>query len=42
MTSEVFVYLVLPGTTQFVTAGRIVLSTDPLGTMTGRFVYGRR
>jgi serine/threonine-protein kinase HipA len=42
MTSEAFVYLMLPGTTQFVTAGRVVLSTDPLGTTTGRFVYGRR
>jgi hypothetical protein len=28
MTSEVFVYLMLPGTTQFVTPGRVVLSTD--------------
>jgi serine/threonine-protein kinase HipA len=42
MTSEAFVYLMPPGTTEFVTAGRIVLSTDPLGTTTGRFVYGRR
>ena len=42
MTSEAFVYLMLPATTQFVTAGRIVLSTDPLGITTGRFVYGRR
>ena len=42
MTSDAFVYLMLPGTTQFVTAGRVVLSTDPLGITTGRFVYGRR
>ena len=32
----------LPSTTKFVTAGKIVLSTDALGTTTGRFVYGRR
>jgi len=42
MTSEAFVYLTLPGTTHFLTAGRVVLSTDPLGITTGRFVYGRR
>jgi serine/threonine-protein kinase HipA len=42
MTSEAFVYLMLPGTTQFVTAGRVVLTTDSLGVTTGRFVYGRR
>ena len=42
MTFEAFVYLVLPSTTQFVTAGKIVLATDALGMTTGRFVYGRR
>jgi serine/threonine-protein kinase HipA len=42
MTSEIFVYLVLPGQTQFVTAGRFVLDTDRTGDAEGRFVYGRR
>ncbi len=42
MTSELFVYVVLPGRTDFVTAGRFVLSTDRLGNPRGRFVYGRR
>jgi serine/threonine-protein kinase HipA len=42
MTSEAFVYLMLPSTTKFVTAGKIVLSTDAFGMTTGRFVYGRR
>lgn len=42
MTSEAFVYLMLPATTHFVTAGRIVVTTDPLGMVRGRFVYGRR
>jgi serine/threonine-protein kinase HipA len=42
MTSEAFVYLMLPSTTKFVTAGKIALSTDALGMTTGRFVYGRR
>jgi serine/threonine-protein kinase HipA len=41
MTSEVFVYLMLPGTTEFVTAGRFVLATDRAGVPFGRFVYGR-
>jgi serine/threonine-protein kinase HipA len=41
MTSEIFVYLVLPGQTQFVTAGRFVLDTDRTGDAEGRFVYGR-
>ena len=40
--TECYVYIVLPGTTEFVTAGKFVLSADhrtnaPLG----RFVYGR-
>jgi serine/threonine-protein kinase HipA len=42
MTSEVFVYVVLPGQTNFVTAGRFELSADRLGNARGRFVYGRR
>lgn len=41
MTSEAFVYLMLPGTTAFVTAGRFVLATDRAGVPFGRFVYGR-
>ena len=41
MTSEAFVYLMLPGTTEFVTAGRFVLATDRAGIPFGRFVYGR-
>jgi len=41
MTSEAFVYLVLPGTTEFVTAGRYVLTTDRTNSPFGRFVYGR-
>jgi serine/threonine-protein kinase HipA len=41
MTSECFVYLMLPGTTDFVTAGRFVLATDRNGLPFGRFVYGR-
>lgn len=42
MTSELFVYVVLPGQTSFVTAGRFDLSADRLGNPRGRFVYGRR
>lgn len=41
MTSEVFVHLMLPGTTEFVAAGRFVLATDRAGLPFGRFVYGR-
>lgn len=41
MTSECFVYLMLPDTTEFVTAGRFVLATDRNGLPFGRFVYGR-
>jgi serine/threonine-protein kinase HipA len=46
MTSEVgatecFVYIMLPGTTEFVTAGRFVLEPDRAGVPVGRFVYGR-
>src|SRR5690606_6289844 len=42
MTSELFVYIVLPGQTAFVTAGRFELSPDRLGNPRGRFVYGHR
>lgn len=42
MTSECFVYLMLPGALEFVTAGRFVLSEDRHGIPLGRFVYGRR
>jgi len=42
MTSELFVYVMLPGETSFVTAGRFELSSDRLGNPRGRFVYGRR
>jgi serine/threonine-protein kinase HipA len=41
MTSEAFVYIVLPGETTFVTAGKFVLVTDRRGVVTGHFVYGR-
>jgi serine/threonine-protein kinase HipA len=41
MTSECFVYIALPGQTQFVTAGRFAVTTDDRGTSTGQFVYGR-
>lgn len=39
--NECFVYIVLPGETEFVTAGRFVLSVDRHGVATGRFVYGK-
>ncbi len=43
MTSEreCYVYIVLPGETDFVTAGRFQVSVERDGTQTGRFVYGR-
>lgn len=41
MTSECFVYIALPGETDFVTAGRFRLDTDRHGVATGRFVYGK-
>ena len=46
MTSEpgatgCFVYVTLPGTSAFVTAGRFVLEPDRSGIPVGRFVYGR-
>lgn len=44
MTSEreCFVYIVLPGTTDFITAGRFRLSKTRDGDALGAFVYGRR
>lgn len=41
MTSECFVYIALPGETEFVTAGRFERRTDRRGVATGRFVYGK-
>jgi len=38
---ECFVYVVLPGQTRFVTAGRFGLRSDRRGEAMGRFVYGR-
>lgn len=44
MTSEreCYVYIVLPGATDFVTAGRFRVSPTPGGAARGEFVYGRR
>ena len=39
---ECFVYVVLPGATSFVTAGRFRVSTGASGAPAGAFVYGRR
>lgn len=41
MTSECFVYIALPGETEFVTAGRFAREIDRHGIATGRFVYGK-
>ena len=41
MTSECYVYITLPGQTEFVTAGRYQRQVDRNGVATGRFVYGR-
>ncbi|WP_094555242.1 type II toxin-antitoxin system HipA family toxin [Synechococcus sp. 1G10] len=38
---ECFVYVVLPGATEFVTAGRFKLQKDRQGRPVGAFVYGR-
>ncbi len=40
-TTECFVYITLPGTTEFVTAGRFVLESNRAGMPVGRFVYGK-
>jgi serine/threonine-protein kinase HipA len=44
MTSEreCYVYIVPPGATKFVTAGRFEVSRTPDGDSVGRFLYGRR
>ncbi len=44
MTSEreCYVYIVPPGTTEFVTAGRFRVSSTPDGDVVGEFAYGRR
>ena len=39
--NECFVYITLPGETEFATAGRFVLTTDWREIPTGRFVYGQ-
>jgi len=39
--TECFVYIVLPDTTSFVTAGRFVIETDRVGVPVGQFVYGK-
>lgn len=39
--TECYVYITLPGQTDFVTAGRFSLDQDRQGTPVGRFVYGR-
>ena len=39
---ECFVYVVPPGATEFVTAGRFMLKQDRQGRPVGAFVYGRR
>ena len=39
--SECFVYIMLPDTTKFVTAGRFVLEENRAGIPLGRFVYGK-
>lgn len=41
MTSECFVYIALPGETNFVTAGKFQRTHDRHGVWVGRFVYGR-
>lgn len=39
--TECFVYITLPGETDFVVAGRFALTTDRHGAASGKFVYGR-
>jgi serine/threonine-protein kinase HipA len=41
VTSECFVYIALPGETEFVIAGRFERKADRRGVNTGRFVYGK-
>jgi serine/threonine-protein kinase HipA len=39
--SECYVYITLPGETEFVTAGKFELTTNRQGSPAGKFVYGR-
>ncbi len=39
--NECYVYITLPGETEFVSAGKFELTTDRRGIPTGKFVYGR-
>jgi len=39
--SECFVYITLPGETEFVTVGKFELTTNRQGIPTGKFVYGK-
>jgi serine/threonine-protein kinase HipA len=39
--TECFVYIMLPGQTEFITAGRFDLTTDRRDAALGRFVYGK-
>jgi serine/threonine-protein kinase HipA len=39
--TDCFVYVMLPGETRFVAAGRFAVSVDRHGVPTGRFVYGK-
>ena len=41
MNGECYVYVFLPGETEFVTAGKFVLTKDRLDVPVGRFVYGQ-
>lgn len=41
MNGECYVYIVLPGETEFVTAGKFVLSKNRLDVPVGKFVYGQ-
>lgn len=41
VTSDCFVYITLPGETEFLTAGRFQRDIDRHGVATGRFVYGK-
>jgi serine/threonine-protein kinase HipA len=39
--AECYVYITLPGETDFITAGKFVLETDRQGVPVGKFVYGK-
>ncbi len=40
--TECFVYIMLPGQTEFTTAGRLVMDRTRQGQPLGKFIYGRR